>query len=477
MNISKEAIWVYLMYLLETGIFIYALLIMFSYLLIMLVSALAVRDYMHKSRFMDFDQIARSPLSPSIALIAPAYNEGLNIVENIRSLMAVQYPYYQVIIVNDGSKDDSMEKAINAFDLVKVPCFVDEKIKTKPIRGIYKSKNKRYKKLLLVDKENGGKADALNVGLNIAEASLVACIDVDCILEQDALLKMVQPFIDADPKKKVIATGGVVRIANSCTIEDGKLVHVEVPKNYWARVQVLEYIRAFLLGRMGWSKMNGLLLISGAFGLFDRQIAIAAGGYNHATVGEDMELVVRMRRFMMERKLPYRVTYIPDPLCWTEAPASFNILKRQRSRWARGTYEVLWEHKKMFLNPKYSVVGLWSYPYWFFFEWLAPFIEFVGLLYFLFLLAFGLLNYKFFLLLLACVYGFAVCYSLMALVFEEYTYHQYKERKQFYKLLWVVVTEPFFYHPLTVYFAIKGNWDKLKGVKSWGEMNRQGLKK
>ncbi len=230
---------------------------------------------------------------------------------------------------------------------------------------------RHLKKLTVVDKENGGKADALNFGLNISDSEYVACIDVDCLLLEDALQKMIKPFLEATDYK-VIATGGVIRIANSCTIKDGKLIDVNLPKKMLVKAQILEYLRSFLLGRMAWSRLNGLLVISGAFGLFDKKIAIEVGGYNTNTVGEDMELIVRMRRVMEEQKRKYKVAYIPDPLCWTEAPDNYKIFVSQRNRWTRGTIETLRMHRKVGFNPKYRSLGLMSYPYWLIFEGLAP---------------------------------------------------------------------------------------------------------
>jgi len=303
-----------------------------------------------------------------------------------------------------------MEILISTYDLYAKDLNINAEIPTKQIRGIYKSNNAAYKKLTVIDKENGGKADALNVGLNFAKYPYAVCIDVDCILDKDSLLKLAKPFLESNDKR-VIATGGVVRIANQCVIEDGRLIDVNVPNKILPRIQVLEYLRAFLLGRMAWERLDGLLLISGAFGAFDREIAIKAGGYNTKTVGEDMELVVRMRRYMLERKLPYTVSYIPDPLCWTEAPDNASIFKKQRSRWMRGTIETLWIHRKMFFNPKYKILGMVSVPYWTFFEFLAPFIEFIGLLITFVFVALGILNWKFFLLLFLFVYIFAVMFS------------------------------------------------------------------
>lgn len=275
--------------------------------------------------------------------------------------------------------------------------------------------------------------------------------------------------------KKVIATGGVVRIANSCVFKNGKLMDVNLPKDYLPRAQALEYIRAFLLGRMAWSNLNGLLLISGAFGAFDRQVAIDAGGYDHKTVGEDMELVVRMRRYMADRKIPYKVAFIPDPLCWTEAPASYKILGRQRNRWMRGTIETLNMHRKLFLNPKYGVLGLMSYPYWLFYELLAPVIEFTGFVLFLILAFAGLINWSFFLVLTAFILLFGWLFSTFAILMEVVTFNQYRKRGDLGKLILTALAEPFLFHPFIVWSSIKGIVDLLRKKNAWGEMTRQGF--
>lgn len=459
----------------DSFIFYYAISLCFSYFALAIVSAFEMRYYMKKNSFIDYRTILSSHLQPSISLIAPAYNEGANIVENVRSLLSIHYGNYEVIIVNDGSKDDSIAVLVQHYELEKVDYAINEQLHTKPVRGVYKSKNSAFSKLLVVDKENGGKADALNVGLNISQSDLVACIDVDCVIEQDALVKMVKPFIEEETR--VIATGGVVRIANSCEIENGKLIKVNLPDELLPRIQVIEYIRAFLMGRMAWSKLNGLLLISGAFGLFDRDIAIKSGGYNHKTVGEDMELVVRMRIWCHENELKYRVVYIPDPLCWTEAPNNTKILGRQRNRWARGTAETLWFHRKIFLNPKYGKLGILSYPFWLLYEWLAPFIEFFGVLFYIILAILGFSTWQFFIMIISLIYAFAVMMSVSAILFEEMSYHQYKNKRDMFRMMATALIEPIFYHPMTVKWSLEGNIDLITGKKNWGEMTRQGLGK
>jgi biofilm PGA synthesis N-glycosyltransferase PgaC len=455
------------------GILIYSILLMICYFLIGAFSISETRSYLNKNSFTDYRVLASSNEAPSMSILAPAYNEESTIVENVRSLLSLHYNNLEIIIINDGSKDNSLEKLIGAYDLYKVDYFVNSQLETKPVRGVYKSHNAVYRKLIIVDKVNGGKADALNVGVNIAQNEYFVCIDVDCILEQDSLLKLAKPFLE-NSTQRVIAAGGVVRIANSCEIEGGRLIKVNLPKQFLPRVQTLEYIRAFLLSRMAWTKLNGLLLISGAFGAFDREIVIKCGGYNHKTVGEDMELVVRMRRYMEERNEPYRVSFIPDPLCWTEAPFTFKILGRQRNRWARGTIETLRFHKVMFFNPRYGLLGMLSYPYWFFFEFLAPIVEFSGIIGLIIYFLSGGVNYSA-LLLMAAVISIGILYSIFAIMMEVLTYNQYKKRKDIMRLVLVAVLEPLVFHPFVVWSSIMGNFDLLRKHNGWGEMTRQGF--
>lgn len=461
--------------LLIYGFFVYSVTLISFYLFIGIYSIGETKRYMHKNSFVDYRLLAVSPEAPAFSVIAPAYNEGLTIIENVRSLLSIYYNELEVIIVNDGSKDDTLQKLINAYDLEKYPLFINTQIPVKPIRQVYKSRNPVFQKLIVVDKENGGKADALNAGLNIATHELVVCIDVDCILEQDALLKMAKPFLE-NPSVNMIGVGGVVRVANSCKIEDGRLVEIRLPESWIARFQVLEYIRAFLLGRMAWSRLNGLLLISGAFGAFKRQIIIACGGYSTKTVGEDMELVVRMRRFMEEKKEPYKIAYIPDPLCWTEVPTDMKIFGRQRNRWTRGAIETLWTHRKLFFNSRFGLLGMLSYPYWFFFEYMAPLLEAFGFVLFIFFIVTGLINWAFFLTFLCFILSFGFLYSSFAILMEGITYNQYPKAKDIVKLLLTAFMEPFVFHPLVVWSAVKGNLDLWRKRSGWGEMTRKGFR-
>ena len=466
--------------LLEYVNLIFFLFTMILFVLFTLMAYFSTRNSIHyrnKNSFADVSKIMASPLAPTITIIAPAYNEGLTIVENVRSLLSLQYVSYDVMVVNDGSKDDTLEKLIAAYNLVKTNIGMDPDWKSKPVKAIYKSQNAAFAKLLVVDKVNGGKSDALNAGIALSTSTYVGCIDVDCLLQPDALLHVVKSFFQRS-EKRVIAVGGVIRVANSCVIEGGQLEEIRLPKNWLARFQLLEYTRSFILGRMAWGRIDSLLIISGAFGFFDREIALAVGGYDTDTVGEDMEIVFKMRRYMHDRKEPYTIEYMPDSLCWTEVPEDVHILINQRDRWARGNLETLFKHKDMLFNSKYGRLGLLSYPYWFFYEWLSPLLEFFGVITVIVFAYLGILNWEFFLTITMTIYLFSTMISFYAILWDVYSYNEYNRTKDILILMGYAIMEPLIFHPIVVYAAVKGNYKKLFNIKTgWGSQVRKGFAK
>lgn len=455
--------------------FIITLVLSGSYLILGVFSAMALRKHLRKNSYVNYNSLVLSPLSPKISIIAPAFNESKTIIDNVRTLLSLYYNNFEVILVNDGSTDNTFDKIKEEYELTKVNYYFDYHIPCEKIRGVYKSVNPSYNRLIVIDKKNGGKADSLNAGINICQSSLFISIDADSIIETDSILKLVKPFLE-EKDRKVIGAGGVIRIVNSCDVERGQIREIHLPGQMLPRLQVLEYTRAFLLGRMAWSQLDGLMLISGAMGIFDRETVIKAGGYSIKTVGEDMELVLRMRRRMAEEGVKYEVTYIPDPLCWTQVPSDVKSLHTQRTRWTRGLIESLWTHRKIFFNKTYGRLGLLGYPYWFFFEWLAPLIAFSGFIYSIYLVVTNAINWPFYVLLFLFVYTFAVSISIWAILFEEITYHKYKKKRDVLKLLIAALLEPFFY-PLHTYFAVRGNLEALRGKKGWGKVERKGFEK
>lgn len=416
-------------------------------------------------------KLLSSNLMVPISIVAPAYNEEKTIVQSLRALMALEYPSYEVVVVNDGSKDATVRAVIDAFDMYEIAQSTKRDLPSREVRALYTSRV--YPNLLLVDKVNGGKSDALNAGISIATSPLVLCIDADTLIEPDALRRMVRPFL-ADPKR-VIAVGATLRIANGCEVDRGRITKTALADNPIPVFQVIEYLRAFLFGRIAWNALGGHLIISGALGLFRKDAVIRVGGYATDTVGEDMELVTRMHRYHLEQKLPYKVEFIPDPAGWTEAPESLSVLSRQRDRWQRGLLDTLWRHARMFLNPRYGWVGMFTMPFFVFVEAMAPLIEMAGLLVFAIALVMGAVDAEFAMLFFIVAFGLGVLLSLSSLALEEISFHRYPKASDVWRLVGFALLENFGYRQMTAWWRIKGTWSFLRGRKQWGKMERKGF--
>ena len=468
----------YASFFFETTVFVYGVVLLLIYAMLAILSFVNIRLFLRKESYTDYKVIVGSPLAPGISVIAPAFNEGLTIISNIRSLLTFDYPNYEVIIINDGSTDDTLEKVINEFSMVKVDFAYDVKLSVKPVRGVYKSTDEAYAKLLVVDKENGkSKADATNAGINVASYPYFLCTDVDCILHDQTLQMLIRPMMEEE-HKRVIATGATLRMANSCEVDEGVLIKIVAPRPLLARFQELEYIRSFVLGKMGWSYINAVPNVSGGLGMFDKEIAVKAGGYDPASFGEDMELRMRMSRYVYDNKIDAAVRYIPTTLCWTEGPTSVKIFMRQRTRWARGLLQLMVAHKKMLFNPAYGRVGMIVFPYNFFFELLAPVVEFLGIIYYIFLIYFGLVNWPYAIILLIFVYTYSVMISSLSVLWDQLTFQYYKTWRDVISVISMVFIEMIIYHPLIVVFSLRGYYFHLSNrTHSWGNMQRRGFKK
>ncbi|MCM5528104.1 glycosyltransferase [Parasegetibacter sp. NRK P23] len=470
-------IWEILMQAYEQSVFVYGMTLLFTYAVLAILSMLAVRAYARRNRYYQEDILMGSPLAPGITVLAPAFNEGLTIIYNVRSLLTLNYSRYEIIIINDGSTDDTLAQLISEFELEPIEFAYNARIQTKPVRKFYKSSNPAYAKLMVIDKVNGkSKADAVNAGINAAAFDYFLCSDVDCILHKDTMQELIKPVIQ-EKKKRVIAVGATLRLANSCEFDEGVMVRMRPPKNLLARFQEVEYIRSFVLGKMGWSVLNAVPNVSGGLGMFDKEVAIKCGGYDHASFGEDMELITRMCRYALDNQIDYAIKYIPKTLCWTEGPASVKIFMRQRTRWARGLAQLMFAHFKMFLNPRYKRMGLIVVPYNFFFELIAPIIEVTGIIYYIVMAVLGYINWPFALLLLAFVYTYSVMITTVAIVWDQLTFRYYKTWKEVGLLCLTPFLEFLLYHPLVVFFSLRGYYYFLTGKKStWGNMQRQGFK-
>ncbi len=440
------------------------------YLLLYVISFFEIVDYSRREIFSGLSELFTSAYAPPVSLIVPAYNEEATIADSVRSFLALRYPRHQVVVVNDGSRDRTMEVLKREFDLWESDQPIRLRLRTAPIKGVYASS--KYPNLLVIDKENGGKADSLNAGICAASYPLVCCIDADIILEEDALLRVARPMIESSD---VVAVGGIVRVANGCKVETGRVVDVRAPKEALPTFQVVEYLRAFLAARTAWSRLNCLLIISGAFGMFRREDLISVGGYETSTVGEDMEVVTRMHRLLRERNRRYHVSFVPDPVAWTEVPATFRVLRRQRDRWHRGLIDTLWRHKKMLLNPGYGLIGMLAMPYYFLFEMLGPVVELVGYLALVVGLLLGIVNLPFAIAFFAAAIGLGVLMSTAAVLLEEFRFRRYAHWRDLFKLLLFGVLENFGYRQLTTAWRAWAVVSYLRKDSSWGAMERRGF--
>ena len=440
------------------------------YITLMVIAFRRLRRYVDRIHSLDIDGLVASSGGLPISLITPAFNEEATIVQSVRSLLTLRYAEYEIVVVNDGSTDGTLDRLIEAYDLHPVERVPTASIATQTVSHVYGSD--RHPTLFVVDKANGGKADALNAGLNYARGSVFCALDGDTLLEPDSLARMVRPFLE---DATTVAVGGIIRIVNGCDVESGAVEDVALPQGLLPRFQVLEYLRAFLATRVGWDAVGSTLIISGAFGAFRRSTVGAAGGFDTETVGEDMELVVRLHRHCRENGTPYRVVFIPDPVAWTEVPESLSQLARQRDRWQRGLAQVLWRHRAMLGRSKYGVPGTVGLPFLFFFELLSPIVELMGWAILILAAVLGVISppYVVAFLLLAVFMGSAL--SITAVALEELSFRRYRRLSDLLILLTIGLVESFGYRQMTTYWRLHGLWSWLRGDRQWGDMQRRGF--
>ncbi|MGB5131466.1 MAG: glycosyltransferase [Steroidobacteraceae bacterium] len=410
-----------------------------------------------------------SHLQMPVSLIVPAYNEAATIASSIRALLQLHYQHFEVIVVNDGSSDDTLAIITKEFELQPFPEAYRVQIKTQPVRGIYRSVTQPN--LRVIDKENGGKADTINAGINAARHAVFYAGDADSVLEPHSLEHVVRPFLE-DPH--TVACGGTVRIVNGCTVRGGFLERVALPRNPLALFQVVEYLRAFLAGRLGWSSVNALLIVSGAFGVFHRETVVEAGGFRADVIGEDMELIVRLHRRLSARRTRYRVTFVPDPVCWTEAPEDLATLARQRKRWHRGLAESLWHNRGLCFARGSGAAGWIAFPFFVLFELLSPVVEIGGYVVMLVAYAFGQLSAESLLAFITAAFALGVMLSTSALLLEELSFRTYPKARHLLTLFLVSVLENFGYRQINAFWRLQALFGWLAGREiKWGVMKRK----
>ncbi|ELY56537.1 family 2 glycosyl transferase [Natronococcus amylolyticus DSM 10524] len=442
-----------------------------AYLVIHLTALVELRRLINKRTFESTYQRFGSPFLPGIAIVVPAYNEAPVIVSSVQSFLDLQYPDYEVIVVNDGSSDDTLDRLVDAFDLEAVPASPPRELPCETVRDVYRSTENR--KLTVIDKENGGKADALNAGVYLTEKQLFCAVDADSVIERDALLSVAKPFLEYP--ERTVATGGVVRVANSCSITEGIVEEIRLSRNPLVGFQTMEYLRAFLSGRIGLSSLKSLMIISGAFGLFDTRLVREVGGYRSDTITEDMELVVRMHRYLNECDQEYRLEFVPEPVIWTEVPEDRTALSRQRRRWHRGLFQTLTMHRKMIGNPNYGVTGMFALPFFMGVEGFGPLVE--GLGYVIVPLAFvlGIVDTWFFISFLLLAILLSMFLSWLSVLSEVASYRRYERPQDVALLLGYGILENILYRQWKTIILWRGFVEFLRGVDSWGAMERKGF--
>ncbi|MBF0566795.1 MAG: glycosyltransferase [Nitrospirae bacterium] len=409
-----------------------------------------------------------------ITVIIPAYNEEDTIVSTIRVLAAQKYPFLDIIVVNDGSGDGTLRELVRAFSLVQETVRFRQYITTAGIRGCYRSA--AMPSLQVIDKDNGGKADAINAGLNLAGSELVCILDADVIPEKHAMLYMVQPFVQK-PGENVLVTGGNVRIHHGSSVPMGTIEYLSTPKKWIYLLQILEYIRSFSLFRLGWSAINSVPLVSGAAGMFRRVELLRLGGFQKFSKGEDMEIIMRLHEYYLRANKPYRIIQLVRPVIFTGAPSSIKELAGQRKRWQVGLLSTLRVYKHLIFNRKFKAIGILVLPYFLIFEALSPFIEMGSYLALGLASMAKLMSFEYWLVFIFTIIGGGALNNLCAIVSESHYLRLYTRRIDLVKLMAIGVLEPFGYHQLNQLWKIQATFTYLSKThlkSTWQPPKREG---
>lgn len=467
--------WEFLLFFFGYVVLGYSLLLIVSYVMLLVFAYKYSFRWRQWSNKYICNMVQSSPFVPGISVVAPAYNEEKTIVDNVRSLLKMDYPNFDVCIVNDGSKDRTLELLIETFEMVEVPFEYVEHVHSAPFKRLFKSINPAYARLMVVDKVNGGtKADAVNAGLNVISNPYFINTDVDCILSRDAMYQCIFPIIQ---DRHIIAVSGTMSMSNGASMSNGEIIDLRPSSRPIPLFQDLEYKRSFLVGKMGWSLINAMNNVSGGYGLFSTEVVVNAGGYSSTSFAEDMDMLTRMIAYCCDFNRPYRVVQIPHNCCWTEGPSNIKMLYRQRTRWGRGLIQLMWEHRRLLFNRKYKRLGLISMPYTFLFEFLAPIIEIVGFGMMVYLAFTGGISWFSFFVTFLAIYVFSYMLSTFVVFYDYILGGSYTSRMSYLKLLLAAAFEPIIYHPLIVISSLVGYFRYITRQKAvWVSMERTGMK-
>lgn len=439
-----------------------------TYMILSVISLVVLPRYIQKQSTHKLPH-TQTGFEPPISLIVTAFNESAVIIPTVEALLQLDYPEYEIVIVNDGSTDNMLDLLTKKYSLEIFPAAIRQTIEHQPIINVCQSRT--HPNIRVVNKVNGGsKADASNAGINCASYGLFMPLDSDTILERDCLKLLVQPYL---LNSLTIGVGGTVRILNGCKVKDGNIEEINFPKNWWARFQALEYSRAFLNGRIGWNSLDSLPLISGAFGLFKKEAVVEVGGYSHSSLGEDMDLVLRLHRHFRLNNKKYRIDFVPDPACWTEVPDNYAVLKKQRVRWQRGLFDCMWENRKLLFHPRAKGVGWGSMPFLLFMEGLSPVVEVFGYVFFFVCYFMDLISLKGALVFLFLSVASGFLLSVFSILLEEIGFQTYPKTRDLYTMIFSAFVENFGYGQIHSIWRLEGMIKWIFNTdKSWGTMTR-----
>lgn len=442
-----------------------------GYTILMTLSLYSVSLHAKYAAHKPYSDLADSPVTPPVALIIAAYNEEETIVQTVLSLMDLNYQEKEIVVVDDGSTDGTLDRLIDRFRLRRLDLIYRESLKTGVPNAYYH--NPRFPDLWVMSVNHGGKSHALNVGINMARSPYFCTVDADCIIERDALLRLMAPVMQSTDN--VVVSGGIVRIANGCTLRNGRLEKMRLPSTWLERCQIVEYIRTFLFGRPGWNMLNATFITSGAFCLLHKQSVIMAGGFGSDTVTEDIEMIAALRRTLSEHKVKYKIIFTTDPICWTEAPRTLKMLARQRRRWQLGLTQTLIKNRGMLFNPRYGATGLISMPFHAFVEAIGCVVEAIGTILVPFEYFFLHMPIQFFLLFLFLSVGYGTLLSMGSVVLEEATLRRYPRLRDAMVLMLYAVIENIGYRQIVTFFRAFGVLQYFSGRKRWEAVQHQGL--
>ena len=462
--------WGVLIVTINLLVFGYFVVVNTTYLGLFVAAFVSARRYVLRKSLVDLEELFRSPLTPKVSVVIPAFNEASGILESVHAALSLKYPRFEVVVVNDGSSDSTLATLVDAYDLRQITKVVERPVPCQEIHGVYISTV--HDNLVFIDKAHGGKADSLNAGINVSTGAIICTVDADSLIEPDALLKIARPFLEMP--EETVAVGGIIRVLNGCTVSGGTVTDVRLPRGFWANVQIIEYLRAFVGARMGWATMNALLVVPGAFGAFDRDALLEVGGYRRDTVGEDMELIMKMHSFFRERRRKYRIWFIPDPVCWTMAPTQWKKVASQRDRWQRGMIESLRSHERMLFNPRYGVVGLFAMPFYFFFEMLGPVVELSGYAVIVLAQVFGFLGLRFLWLFLSVAVVYGVIVSLLGIALEGVALQRFPRLPALAKMMFFALLDNLGYRQVNTWWRTKAYVTYYTRRSSWGATERAG---